>query len=247
MGGRSLLYAADLRRVLLDAVSYRTAINAFQEKYASLPGDMPNATSVWGRADGGLPVSVNCASPSTTASVGDATCNGDGNGFIESLSGYNHELFRSWQHIAAAKMIVGKFAGISTSTVGSNAIVGYNIPAGSITKSGYTIYSGGTITGNTDPIYYDGDYKNMMTFGLERAAGVAIAAAITPQDAYELDVKQDDGKPATGGMRSFKSANMITPNCTTGNTTATAAYNLSLNQSACALIFMDSFARRDPM
>jgi prepilin-type N-terminal cleavage/methylation domain-containing protein len=91
--GRDLIHAAELRSVLSDVEKFKTAANTFRLKYNCLPGDCTNATDYWGTDPGGCPNTPANTVPKT------ATCNGNGNGFInngENDSTYHCEHFRFW-------------------------------------------------------------------------------------------------------------------------------------------------------
>jgi|GEM_PF-5979813 len=71
VAGSSMIRAAELRTLITELTQIRTSIAAFQTKYTELPGDMTNATRLWGSAP--CPIGT---------STGTATCDGDGNGII---------------------------------------------------------------------------------------------------------------------------------------------------------------------
>jgi len=73
--GRTLMRSSELRSVTAESTKYATAVLAFRDKYFQLPGDIPNATSIWGAA-------AACPGTSATPSTDRTTCNGDGNGQI---------------------------------------------------------------------------------------------------------------------------------------------------------------------
>jgi hypothetical protein len=102
--GRDLIKAAQIRKVTTEIEKYRTAVWTFRDKFAALPGDMPNATNFWGTA------------PDCTFAAGagagsySGTCNGDGNGSIINTSsgGVNGiEYMKFWQHLSLAGLIDG--------------------------------------------------------------------------------------------------------------------------------------------
>lgn len=63
--GQDLIKAAELRKVISEVETIKTAINTFKVKYNALPGDFSEATSYWGTAtqdgnnDGRLSISEN--------------------------------------------------------------------------------------------------------------------------------------------------------------------------------------------
>ena len=102
--GQSLIHNATLNAVITEFNRYQTAVQSFKQQYQALPGDMPNATSFWGSA-GGTGSDATCMN---TASTTAATCNGNGDGVIQTSAAGNDKILRFWQHLANAKM-VGRF------------------------------------------------------------------------------------------------------------------------------------------
>jgi prepilin-type N-terminal cleavage/methylation domain-containing protein len=46
--GNSLLKSASMKRIITDVDLYKKSLEQFQEIYNELPGDMTNATQIWG-------------------------------------------------------------------------------------------------------------------------------------------------------------------------------------------------------
>ena len=238
LSGRSMMHRAELRSVLTDASSYATAIQQFKIKYSYLPGDFPTATSVWGRADGGVPVTGNCVNIFVDSPDGIKTCNGDGDGIIEPLVLGSFELYQAWVQVSASGMINGKFAGRALPNIG--AIIGRNVPKGPMEGTGYSIGNGEVISDTLNSDYFVGNYTNSMLFGGAIVERPTWGPALLPKEAFELDSKRDDALPSTGLIRGFKSTSVNNPNCVT----AAGAYDETFRDPACALIFMDGFATR---
>jgi prepilin-type N-terminal cleavage/methylation domain-containing protein len=76
VAGTSLIRAAQIRAVLTQKTEFSTAVIAFNLKYNELPGDMVNATKIWGTA-------AACPGDETTPSTDETTCDGDGDGEID--------------------------------------------------------------------------------------------------------------------------------------------------------------------
>ncbi|MDX2094520.1 MAG: prepilin-type N-terminal cleavage/methylation domain-containing protein [Alphaproteobacteria bacterium] len=225
LAGQTMRRNQQLRAVGTNAATYMMAMNQFKTTYGYVAGDFPTATELWGRADGGVPLTSNCAAPDTTASVGAPTCNGDGNGYLNATG---HEIFRAWQHLAASGLITGRFTGISPYGIG------ISIPKGPLGNTGYGWGAGLVEVNNAalaDATYFDGDYTNMLTFGAP--AAIMDGAALTPAETFELDTKLDDGVPATGGMRVYKSnvACAVDAN----------GYNVGSGAVSCAPLFLSIY------
>lgn len=189
--GSYLIKAAEIRSVIKDLETYKTAINSFKLKYNCLPGDCNNATTYFGAES---PVNATCI---ITASTGLRTCNGNGNGQIQDGT---YEMFRFWQHLAIAGMISGQYTGIAGSTLSIHHILGTNAPAAAIAGSGfgfsYLSYPLG------DGAAYGMNYGHIFWFGIVTPHLGSIhrpqAAVFTPAEAYAFDQKIDDGRPAKG-------------------------------------------------
>lgn len=80
LAGQSLIRAAELRSVASEHQRYVTATKSFQDKYFSVPGDMKNATSFWGAADGGDGLGTDCFNVKSTTAT---TCNGNGDTILQ--------------------------------------------------------------------------------------------------------------------------------------------------------------------
>jgi prepilin-type N-terminal cleavage/methylation domain-containing protein len=238
MGGLSLERVSQVRGVLSDVTSYAIAVQHFQDKYRSLPGDMPDAERVWGNAEG-AGVNTNCATPTTSASVGVTTCNGNGNGVIEASGAEN---FRAWQQLTAAGLIGGSYPGIPGGGGNTDAQPGVNIPNGSIDNTGFYFISRGIAGDFGDTTT---SYDNALIFGAAVAGNLPNGPALTTAEAQSIDAKADDGLPASGSIRPYDSTNdpnsdMNHNHCATSST-STATYNLSITTPLCTIFFLNTF------
>ncbi len=258
IGGLSLKRTSQVRAVLTDAQTYASAIQQFHDKFGAYPGDMADAERIWGTVPGGCPTGI---------STDKRTCNGNGDGVIESS---NSEQYRAWQQLAAAGLIKGSYCGISTTSnpcaaavAGgpvNNALTGVNIPGSSIASAGFYLDTYGTVNGTfTNGIIdstsagglksrypYPNDYSNALFFGSERANNPPQNPALTTQEAYSIDKKVDDGLPFYGNIVTYRAVNP-TPSCmlsVVSATSTTYAYNTTVTDTACVLIFLSSFGAK---
>lgn len=218
LSGQSLIRAAELRSVSTQYQQYVAASNSFRDKYFAIPGDMNNAQSFWGVAH---------ATPSTcvtTAGTGTQTCNGDGNGQINEVTGSN-ESFRYWQHLANAGLIEGAYNGITQGS-DSNSATTANVARGRIGNSLWWMRYGSPASGN------------FLRFGGVTANNIPLGMIFKPEEAWNIDTKLDDGKPNTGRVLTFATSY---PACTDGadGTILTANYLLSSSAVACATNFIN--------
>jgi prepilin-type N-terminal cleavage/methylation domain-containing protein len=228
LAGQSMIRNSEVKSVITESTKYLSAMREFRDKYSSWPGDIPDATNYWG-TKAGTGNDVTCYN---TAGTGRATCNGNGNGFMESGQGGDItavERFLAWQHLSAAGLIEGQYSGASASTTGFlwNSV---NVPQGTVARSIWFPHAlNGTFTG--DPNWFDGTYPgNVLVFG-------GSGYPLNPEEAWNVDTKLDDGKPSTGKIFSYKSTSAWGPNCANTDVVNTAEYNVTNSGKTCNLLF----------
>lgn len=234
--GQSLLRQSEVASVMLDAQKFITSVDSFQKKYSALPGDMPNAVSFWGSAAGGSGDNYTTTCYASGAITSPATCNGNGDGQINSTGTYANESLRVWQHLADASLIQGAFSGVT----GIVHTIGTNAPASRVAGGGFGMTYVGTISGGANASYFDGAYGHVIYFGANKTSNFPIAAVLTGAEAQTVDTKYDDGQPALGTVRTWKNgANSLT--CATTTSSTTALYDKSTSDKNCSLIMITGF------
>lgn len=238
LSGQSLIRASELRAVTEEFSRYKAAIGTFRDKYFAIPGDMTNATAFWTTA-------AACPGISTTAAGG--TCNGDGNGQITNVATNANEPFRFWQHLALAGMIEGNYSGTSGDTTATDTIstINTNVPRSKMSNAGWSIFYLGDRP-VSDVNYFDASYANAFLFGT--GTSLTQSAVLKPQEAWNIDTKLDDGKPATGAVMSDENegAAASTTSCSdtapSGAASLTASnYSLANTGQYCSLIFKSGY------
>jgi prepilin-type N-terminal cleavage/methylation domain-containing protein len=221
--GQSLIRAAELRSVTTEFQKYQAAVNTFRDKYFALPGDMNNATAFWGAA-------------TCPAGTGTGTCNGNGNGVLDiaPAAGQASEEFMAWQHLANAGLIEGAYSGISGTGGMAHSMIGVNIPRGKASNTGWSFIYPGNMTDPLNPDWFILNYGQILQLGAQNGIGRTGAAAFTATEAWNIDLKMDDGSPASGNVHNSKQT--ATNFCTTG-TTNSAEYAVSLSDIVCRLGF----------
>ncbi|HEU5048029.1 MAG TPA: prepilin-type N-terminal cleavage/methylation domain-containing protein [Rickettsiales bacterium] len=241
--GQSLLDASKLQTVMTDVDSYITAASNFRQTYQALPGDFSAATTVWGTD------SVGCPAGGGTS----GTCNGNGDGTIYNTNsaGQAQETFLFWQHLRLAGMFTQNLSNQSGSGGVNDAVIGKNVPAGSIKGTGFSVtWFGSIASGNgsyftpTNPTYYG----NIISLGgMHQSISGTIqytitqAPILTPTQASQIDTKMDDGLPAYGKVLAYKKNSSIAHDCTTSDTESASTYNVSSSMPYCTLIFLTGF------
>lgn len=177
----SYLKNAKMRTTINEGKFYLNSMKQFQAKYdGALIGDMGNASDYWNGA-----------------------YNGNGNGYIESSG--NNEIFHAFQHLRLAGFIGGKYSGLNGPGGAQDARIGTNVPPLSmdgVTAWFSTPYANGYITGH--PNYYDGTYGTILYLAKESANQLPWGGFLSPNDAYQLDSKFDDGQPDKGWIRTMR-------------------------------------------
>jgi prepilin-type N-terminal cleavage/methylation domain-containing protein len=231
LAGQSLIRASELRAATSEYQRYTTAVHAFRDKYFALPGDFNKAQSFWG-------VAAVCPGLSGTAAAG--VCNGDGDGTITRTVSTSNEIFGAWEHLAMAGLVEGTYTGntIDAATASSGATAfGTNIPGSKLKNAGWTIYHYGT-----QPIsnvnYFDGYYGTFFFFGVTTGISVSSQPALKPEEAWNMDTKLDDGKPALGLIRSMENDGGLCTDLAASAVASLAAsvYVLSTTSIECALM-----------
>lgn len=237
LSGKSLIHAAELRAVSNEFQKYLTATNTFRDKYFALPGDMTNATSFWGSA-GGNGSNAPCQA---AAHTGTLTCNGNGNGIIAfDVSAQVIEGSHYWKHLANAGLIEGTY------DASGSLIIGQDVPASRLAPNYfYPMAGGGYYAG--DVYSFGADYgKNLLYYSNYNTwSGTPDSAPFTPEDAWNIDTKLDDGKPGTGKIIAVK-GDATNSFCTSGDNLAppadaNATYSLNRTGKDCALQFIRVF------
>ena len=232
LAGQSLIRAAELRAVTTEYQRYTTAVNAFRDKYFSIPGDMPIATRFWGTAAVCPGIETN---PSSTV-----TCDGNGDGYVAFTTGSN-EIFRFWQHMANAGLIEGQYTGVRSCAINDYcAQAGLNMPASKLSTGIWGTHSRGTLAPGHATLWA-GNYGSFYTFGSRTtaAAGGHEGAVLKPEEAWNIDTKLDDGKPGTGTVISTPWGGGC--NNAASSSDYGATYALTITTPTCALGFLRAY------
>jgi len=194
--GTSLIKQAEVNSVITDLQSYQTSYNNFVLRYGAIPGDMKNADAYF----------ANCAATN-------ANCDGNGNGIIEptSTGATADETIAAWRHLSLANMVGAGIAQIGTPASASAITLGSQAPLSKISGAGYMMIGGasGTATvigsdGTSSPtVPWTDGVTNAVFIGKVSATSGLANAALTSQDAFNIDKKIDDGAVVVSGNNSF--------------------------------------------
>lgn len=235
LGGQAMIRASELKSIINDAQTYKTAIATFRDQYRAVPGDMHTAVRFWGAVAGPTTDGSNATCQGHTApSLNKATCNGDGNGIIGNQGSPAlaiTEIWRAWQHLSNSGLIQGTYTGVS----GSGMTFGRNVPGSAYNpNAGFTLYGVHTPTG----YFFPAKYRNALFFGGKSGTGVTEIGMMPPTDAHYVDIKLDDGVPNAGKVLTFQNGRSGHPNCTSGDG---RSYLLASSEKGCSLIFITGY------
>ncbi len=212
VAGSAMIRGAELRSIISDSQNFQTATMVFRDKYFALPGDMSNATAFW---------------PTECVDI-DAvnTCNGNGNGAIDSVSSVVFpEALRLWQHMALAELTEGHYTGDKNTD--GNVEAGLSIPESKINSAGYMMRGHSA---------YSQSYPLAIQFGFYGAADYYARGAVNASEAYSLDKKIDDGEPDTGHFMTNTGYGQTGCVTVTGTyPTATGTYILNDEDTNCRI------------
>lgn len=240
LSGQALIRAAELRAVGTEYQRWATATQTFRDKYFALPGDFREATRFWSRMNS----NVDCV---TSASMGVNTpgvCDGDGDGLIEWGSpNQSSETFQFWRHLAISGLIEGEYTGTAGPVNAWHEALRFNIPSSRMSRTGWRVQNYGLYG---DAWFYLINYGNYLSFGRVTSNPLTCGgcshfmdAVLRPEEAWSIDNKIDDGRPAQGNVISTH-WNNICASADDGSSTnddLSASYRVSATSASCSLIF----------
>ena len=188
--GQDMIKAAEIRSQVAQIEGYDQAFNAFRVKYAALPGDMSN----------GVNFGLNAAP--ATSGQSSATGRGNGNSLIESSGssatvGYLGEPVMSFVHLTQAGLIKDGIAFTSYDPMTALTISNTTMPAAKLGR-GNRIYPI-SVSGVNN--FLIGNFSGAIATGTGAFPAGGSTDAITPNEAFQIDSKIDDGLPNTGLVR----------------------------------------------
>ena len=237
LGGQALIRAAELRAASTEYQRYTAAIHTLRDKYFAAPGDFSGATRFWGRQTATADCLTNATPAALVAAPG--TCDGNGNGNIDvnppavSQAG---ELFQFWRHLALAGLIEGTYTG-SASAVGIvDMVPGVNVPRSRVNNGAWGIGFHPNYGG--DGSTYAIDFGNYFVFGGAQTNAPPQAPMLKPEEAWNLDTKLDDGRPAAGKIiaRYWNNACASADDGSSANNDFAASYRLGDSSLQCSLM-----------
>jgi prepilin-type N-terminal cleavage/methylation domain-containing protein len=226
LGGQALIRAAEMRAVGTEYDKWQAAVYTFKQKYFAYPGDFDKATQFW-LDSGGNPVSWD----------------GNNNGRIDFPVAANSEgeVFTFWQHLALAGLIEGEFTGLSGSNGAQDSYIGENVPGSKFSSAGWSAQR--IDLGSPGPDSYNLEYGSLLQFGAKIPNWEMGGPVMSPEEAWNIDTKLDDGQPAKGKIiaRFWNNLCAAADDGSSANNDYEASYRLSDTSNRCALYFRNAF------
>jgi len=179
--GQDLIKAAEIRATISQLEKLNTAVNTFRGKYNGLPGDS-----------------------ATGATFLTGCTNGDGNGLLTDtlntvanadtdFDAPTAELLNTFACLSSAGMVDGSYNNTAAGA-GNEVGTGANFPATKLGRHGILAHA---ISG-----------RNQWHMGVTNAtaAATAFGAALSPNEALQIDTKMDDATPNSGSVLAFEGA-----------------------------------------
>ncbi len=186
--GQDLIKAAEIRATIGQYEKYNSAMNTFRTKYNGMPGDLSSAQAT--------AFGIYSTAATTTGL-------GDGNSLITDTAASNlnapvGETLIIWRHLSDASLIDGSYGtGLTASTaqMAASPTAALYLPAAKMGRGNY--WMAGSSAGQN---YYALAAVTGMTTGAAATATYAtsVGGGLTPIEAYNIDIKLDDGMPNTG-------------------------------------------------
>jgi prepilin-type N-terminal cleavage/methylation domain-containing protein len=239
LAGQSLIRASELRAVSTEYQRYAAAAHTFRDKYFGIPGDISSATRFWGRQA----ATADCVTNSAATVSASGTCDGNNNGTLSDAAAASEsgEHAQFWRQLALAGLIEGTYSGYANSGGFVHCVIGTDCPKSKLASAGWSMRGLGTYVG--DGQVYAMDYGNTMIVGAASAGINPVAAVMRPEEAWNIDTKADDGKPAYGKViaRFWNNACAAADDGTHANNDLAASYKLSDSSIQCAIYFRQQF------
>lgn len=239
LAGQSLIRAAELRSVTAEYQRYMAAAQTYRDKYMAIPGDHRDATRFWLRTVN----AGHCATNSSAAVGSPGTCDGDGDSTFDAAPAVSQsgESFQFWRHLALAGLIEGDYSGMAGASSTAHAVAGTNVPASRLGNAGWFVEYTSNTAGTAE--IYAIEHGNFFVIGAVTTGGAPVNPALKPEEAWNIDVKMDDGKPAYGNIvaRYWNNLCAVADDGSSANNDLAASYKLSDSALRCALYFRKAF------
>lgn len=212
LAGQDMIKAAEVRATVAQVEKYNTAVNTFRDKFGVMPGDAGESKAT----QFGMPVKLADGTARSAATINAdqdgllecnaaATC-GSGAATATDKMAFGSETSLFWSDLSWA-VLISESLQTTDGTVGGGA-------GGAITPGGVAGQEMGEYMplakigrGNYFTVFSAAGKNFYQLAGLTSVANAtgiyALENRLTPQEAFNLDQKADDGRPHTGGVRAL--------------------------------------------
>ncbi|MGE0754472.1 MAG: type II secretion system protein [Alphaproteobacteria bacterium] len=202
--GRDMITAAEIRSAVAQVEKYQTAVNTFRTKYNGLPGDLQTnlATGF------GMVTRTSHGTGVYNANFILETTNDNVNNTSTTSPGYETTLF--WRDLSFSQLINERF-----NTANDGLVPALLMGEDGVQQLNNFLPRLPSLTGNYMAVFSAAGLNYYHLAGIMRISGglYFMGYALTPQQAYAIDQKVDDGRPITGIMRGARSATILGTQC----------------------------------
>ncbi len=183
LAGQDMIRAAEIRSTISQIEKYNTAVNTFRDKYGNIPGDI---------------LSSDATKFGFTARSGAAN-RGDGDRQVEAVGSgllLGNETVLFWRDLSQVALIDNGFvtavdAFANNATAITSGQLDQFLPSANIGLGHYI-----TVLSNAGRNYFE----IARVTGVSNAGVYTLETAMTPQTAFNIDKKLDDGNPNNGSI-----------------------------------------------
>lgn len=205
MKGHLVVDVAKNRALISQINNYKAAVGSFYAKYNAFPGDFIEASIYW---------------------TGDNTANGNGDGKISFQNDVGtYEGYQAWQHLSNENMVNLLLLGTQTNGI---ALLDVDVPR---SKAGGGYFFDYNILTQSNVLVLGAP---LAPSGADYPMRLALEGSLTPKQAYEVDIKMDDGLPLEGAVFSSEASGGVAGRCMNANENT---YNISLDEKKCVESF----------
>ena len=186
--GQDLIKAAEIRATVGQIEKYNASVNTFRTKYNAIPGDITSANAT----------AFGLFSETTLAG---GAGHQDGNGLLEGGSAAATvpigETLSFWRHLSDANLIDGNFGNSANAAL----VVTTGVVTSTVTVPNQTLPPTKTTPTNSFVVYSASGINYFQIIPVQTITTSAYTyntVGLTPIQAYNMDIKLDDGMPVTG-------------------------------------------------
>lgn len=208
LAGQDMIRAAEIRATISQVEEFNTAANTFRDKYRAMPGDIGAALAQNFQLNDSANRAAAAQPPNQNGLLECrlAACD-DGNATDPITRAFGGETAMFWVDLSAKNLIENS---LSTATYavtggaaaditpgGTNDLFNY-VPEAKMGKGNFL-----TVFSAAGKNFYQLTGIDAITTG---TGAYDLNNSLTPQEAFNIDAKMDDGKPLTGTVRALTSA-----------------------------------------